>query len=112
MQRRELKHNIIIGLLVFLFLAPFVSQSIHVYENECIEHACPHSDDKATHKHDCNTCKVCQFHFSLFTEADPLLLNIKPTELSRLIYSSYQEKGYYSIFNLSQLRAPPHSFVL
>lgn len=112
MQRRELKYNVIIGLLIFVFLAPFISQPIHIYENECVEHACDHSDDKATHKHDCNTCKVCQFQFSFFTEADPLTLNIKPTEFCRQIYSSYQENGYCPTFNLSQLRAPPYTSVL
>ncbi|WP_160111159.1 hypothetical protein [Dysgonomonas sp. Marseille-P4361] len=112
MHRQELKHRIVTGLLVFVFLAPFVSKPVHIYQNECEEHSCSHAEDKATHKHDCNTCKICQFQLSFFTEAKSSLLIIKPVELCSKVYTRYEEKEYTPSLSLHQARAPPHTALI
>lgn len=98
----------LVWLLAVLVMVPFASQSVHIYLNE-FHNECEHSDSCNGSGHDCNTCPVCHFTYSAFTEVDIqtfdiLLQSIFIPELIRT-----QEVGFAPVLPSFYLRGPPQA---
>jgi hypothetical protein len=107
--KRNIQVNkiVIAWLLSVVFVLPFIAKAVHIYENEYCTSACSHTGHDESTKHDCNTCHVCQFSLSFFTEADFTSFDAIPITFYIDIIIPYKGKLYNSITHLNYLRAPP-----
>jgi hypothetical protein len=86
-------------LLAFLLVLPFAVRMEHVY------HCSVYDNGEQLH-HDCSTCAICRFSFSLFTESESFEFKITPK------YVEYEIPVFDSRITVSfpfsyHLRAPP-----
>ena len=106
--RTEKRNRIIIAwLLIAFFTMPLVTKTIHIHEVEQDHASCSHSKDCQKTPHDCNSCAICQFAFSSFTEANLITPDLKSVDFSIQEYVLYQEKGHSTTTHICYLRAPP-----
>lgn len=108
--RKNAINKIILSyLLSGIFILPFVVKSLHIYDIRCESESHWCTDHTSSDlKHDCQTCQICQFTLSYFT--DPEL-----SDQTFLLWSfdverstAYKEKQYISLVHFHYLRAPPH----
>jgi hypothetical protein len=105
-KRKKINGEILTGwLLLLLFALPPATRTVHacqcVYFNN-IEHK---EQNSHTH-HDCNTCAICQFVLSPFTEAELIKFDftIKTVNFEQFTY--WENINSLIIYNY-MLRAPP-----
>lgn len=96
--------------LSVIFIIPYVAKGIHIYQNEYCEELCSHCEGHHDHEHHCDTCPICQFVLSTFTEADFDKPDNGLTEFCCTpVHSFFNDKKYDSVTHLDYLRAPPLS---
>ncbi len=109
--RRQANYQILLAwLLAVIFAVPSVTKAVHIYESGCEEGVHSHAGEDDAHHHsthDCNTCYVCHFALSVFTE-----VGLNSSEVLRPMtgfteFITYQEKGFAAVISSYQLRAPP-----
>jgi hypothetical protein len=107
--KRQTNHRIFLaGLFAVIFSIPLITRTVHIYQNECEGEVCSHSDEHKHHaKHDCNTCLLCQFALSTFTEARLSTPEVVQFVFRRSEFIIRQEKGFSAVVSSHQLRAPP-----
>jgi hypothetical protein len=95
-------------LLLLLFILPYTAKNIHICRHVYIHDV--DSDKNNDHhpvRHDCNSCAICQFVLSPFTEAasNEFGFTVKTVYSEPFIY-----KEYVSVPDICsyRLRAPPH----
>ena len=103
---------IIIWLLAAVFLFPYIIKSVHIY-NECHSNHtadCSHAEEKENecHQHNCDSCLICHFTLSLFTEAESRNYHSAIRVLDCVILPAYRENVYIPYFTANPLRAPPY----
>ncbi|MDR0659052.1 MAG: hypothetical protein LBG18_09020 [Mediterranea sp.] len=107
--KEQTNHRIFLAWLFAVILSiPSTTRVIHIYQNECEEEVCSHSDEHKHHAtHDCNTCLLCNFVLSAFTEVRLSASEIIQFVFHRPEFILHQEKGFGSVVSSHQLRAPP-----
>jgi hypothetical protein len=105
-KRKKINRKILTGcLLLLLFALPPAVGTIHacqcVYFND-IEH-----DEQNSHAHhDCNTCAICQFVLSPFTEAELIEFDFAVKTIDSKQFTYWENINFLIIYNY-MLRAPP-----
>jgi hypothetical protein len=85
-------------LLLLLFVLPQAAQTVHVCQYVYI-----HDTDA---DHDCNTCAICQFVLSPFTETVPNEMDCTVTLICSEPFT-YNENTHVAVTWNYKLRAPP-----
>jgi hypothetical protein len=88
------------GLLAVVLALPFTAKTLHLYHSidcEAGDHA----------PHDCDTCPICCFTLSTFTEAFPADCTFAAPVAGRATVFPLREKIYSPLCIPYGLRAPP-----
>ncbi|MCK9155479.1 MAG: hypothetical protein M0P12_05135 [Paludibacteraceae bacterium] len=99
---RLTKHRVlIVWLMMAIFALPFIVKIVHICTSEEVE-CCADGDH-----HDCNTCPVCQFTLSTFTESPVISYDFTVTPVYYEPFISYCEDIHKFAHEAYGLRAPP-----
>ena len=107
MKLNKVYKSVLAGVLLAIFIMPIVAKVSHIYVHEYQGLFHSHSDETHSKEHNCDSCLICQFAFSVFTESDSVISIENKTVFVEQINSLYREKGYFLITYSNYLRAPP-----
>ncbi|MDR1339974.1 MAG: hypothetical protein LBK58_07990 [Prevotellaceae bacterium] len=93
-------------LLLLLFALPPAAKTFHVCQ--CIySHNNERHNSHANHSHhDCDTCAICQFVLSPFTETESIEFNFAVKTVNSEEFTYWQNINYHVAYSY-MLRAPP-----
>jgi hypothetical protein len=93
-------------LLLLLFALPPAAKTVHVCQYACCHETKHEGRHSHTTHHDCDTCAICQFVLSPFTETESIEFNFAVRTLNSEQFT-YWENINHPVEYSCMLRAPP-----